>query len=48
MSAPIWRRLFHGLGVDLMLGPAARMAPADDKPAETAAARPVEAAFERD
>jgi hypothetical protein len=48
MSDPISRRVFTGLGAGLVLGPAARPATADDKPAEPAVPRPVEATFERD
>jgi hypothetical protein len=48
MSDPISRRLFTGLGAGLVLGPAARQAPADDRPAGPAVAGPAEAAFERD
>ena len=48
MSDPISRRIFNALGAGLAVGSAARPAGADDKPAEPAVARPVEATFERD
>jgi hypothetical protein len=48
MHDPISRRFFTSLSAGLVLGSASQSATADDKPAATAAAKPVESPFERE